>query len=165
MTALLVIGIVIILLFGFAVFMGAPYLPTLRERSKDALDLLNLKPGQILLELGSGDGRVLRAAAQRQIYSIGYEINPILFLYSKVASWRQREFITIRMANYWMVDWPKADAIYTFLLDPYMSKLDKKIVKYCNTKAVSIRLVSFAFKIPGKKINKQTSALFLYKYK
>ena len=68
MTTLFFLGVAIVLLFTSAVGFGAPFLPTLRKRVNDALDLLDLKEGQTMLELGSGDGRLLRAAAGRQIY-------------------------------------------------------------------------------------------------
>jgi hypothetical protein len=77
---LVVIGVV--LMFGFVVFFGAPYLPTLKPQIETALDLLDLKPGQTLIEVGSGDGRVLLAAAHRGLHAVGYELNPILVLFS-----------------------------------------------------------------------------------
>ncbi len=151
---------VIVLSFGFVVAFGAPYLPTLNRQTELALDLLNLKKGQTLLELGSGDGRVLKAAAKRGLFAIGYELNPILVLVSKIMTWKYRRNIKIIWGDYWKVQWPKPDGIFVFLLDKYMAKLDKKIVQ----QQLKVPLVSFAFKIPGKQILKQTSGLFLYKY-
>jgi ribosomal protein L11 methylase PrmA len=69
---------VLVILFGFVVAFGAPYLPTLRPQITMALDMLDLKKGQTLLELGSGDGRVMMAAAERGWNVIGYELNPLL---------------------------------------------------------------------------------------
>jgi SAM-dependent methyltransferase len=143
------------------VLFGAPYLPTLKKRAEDAFDLLDLKPGQILLELGSGDGRILRMAAKKGIKGIGYELNPLLVWYSQARNWRYRKLISFKCRNFWQVKLPECDGIYTFLLDKYMLKLDKKIIQ---EKHKSVKLVSFAFKIPDKKIIKQKNALFLYNY-
>ena len=74
MTVVFIIALVVVLLFGFVVIFGAPYLPTLSRQTEDALELLDLKTGQTLLELGSGDGRVLLAAAKRNLKAVGYEI-------------------------------------------------------------------------------------------
>ena len=93
------IGIAMVLLFGFTVLFGAPFLPTLKGRTGDALDMLDLKPGELLLELGSGDGRLLREAAKRGIRSIGYELNPLLVIYSKILLFKYRRLATIRLAN------------------------------------------------------------------
>ena len=117
------IGIACVLLFGFTVFFGAPYLPTLSNRADDALDMLDLSKGDLLLELGSGDGRLLQRAAKRGIKSIGYELNPLLVIYSRIRLWPYRKLASVKLANYWAVDLPKAQGIYVFLLQPYMQSL------------------------------------------
>jgi SAM-dependent methyltransferase len=80
----------LVLLFGFVVIFGAPYLPTLKKQTAEALDLLDLKPGQTLLELGCGDGRVVKAAAQRGLKVTGYELNPILVIIAKLNTIKYR---------------------------------------------------------------------------
>lgn len=155
-------GFLAVLLFGLVVLFGAPYLPTLNRQTIAALDLLDLKPGQTLLELGSGDGRVLIAAAKRGVNSIGYELNPLLVIYSRIRTWRQRGLITVHWGNYWRKDWPPTDGIFVFLLDKYMKKLDTNIIqRYPNRR---VKLVSFAFKIPGKKPTKEIDGVYLYVY-
>lgn len=151
-----------VLLFGFVVLFGAPFVPTLKKQKYAALELLHLKPGETLLELGSGDGRMLKAAAQKGMYAIGYELNPLLVLISLLATWRYRRLVSIRWANYWTAKWPPADGIYTFLLDKYMDKLDKKITQQYSDQ--NIQLASFAFKIPGKKVKAQKDGVYLYAY-
>ncbi len=155
------VGILIVLLFGFTAFFGAPYLPTLQKSTTDALDLLNLHPGETLLELGSGDGRLLAAAAERGVYSIGYELNPLLVVFTRIKYWRYRKFISVKCANYWTQKLPKAQGMYVFLLNPYMEKLDKKIVAEASK---PIKVVSNAFKIPGKKPLKVVRGMRLYLY-
>lgn len=161
MNAVVLVLASIVLLFGFVVLFGAPYLPTRKKQTKAALDLLDLKPGQTLLELGCGDGRVLRAAAARGIRGVGYELNPILVAAAWFMTLRYRKLVSIKWANFWTKEWPEADGIFVFLLDKYMSKLDKKIVQ----QGRSVKLASFAFKIPGKKAAKLKSGIFLYTYK
>jgi len=162
MTWLFVAIIITVVLFGMVVLFGAPYLPTLRAQSIEALDLLDLRPGQTLLELGSGDGRILREAAKRGIYSIGYELNPLLVVWSMYSSLKYRRYITIRWGNYWRHKLPATDGIYVFLLDKYMAKLNNKIEQDISG---NVKLVSFAFAIPGKKPAKESNGLKLYHYK
>jgi hypothetical protein len=71
---------VVFICFAGVILFGAPYLPTLKPQIHAALELANLRPGQTLIELGCGDGRVLIAAAHTGIKSIGYELNPLLAL-------------------------------------------------------------------------------------
>jgi hypothetical protein len=157
-----VVGLTGFLLFTFVIAFGAPFLPILKNQVEPALDLIDLKPNQTLLELGSGDGRILLAAAKRGINSVGYELNPLLVIYSKLMTWRYRKCIKVYWGNYWNKDWPKSDGIFVFLLQPYMNKLDKKIMQY-NYKPV--KLVSFAFTVDKRKPTKKLKGLYLYTYK
>jgi hypothetical protein len=158
---LVLVVVIIFLVFAFVILFGAPYLPTLNKRVDDAFELLDLKPGDTLLELGSGDGRVLKRAAQMGIKGVGYELNPLLVWYSQISCWRYRKLVTFKCRNYWQVTLPPADAVFVFLLDKYMAKLDKKITADMKT---PVKLVSHAFKVPGKNIVRQKNALFLYLY-
>lgn len=135
----------------------------MNKQRQEALDLLNLKSGETLIELGSGDGRMLVAAAKKGIYAFGYELNPILFVYSKLVCMQYRKLITVKYGNFWNKTWPTADGIYVFLHTRFMKKLDTKITQQqCGKK---VKVVSYAFKIPNKKVVKNVNALFLYEYK
>lgn len=161
MTFFILALIVIVLLFCSVVFFGAPYLPTLSIPKDVAFELLGLKKGQHLLELGSGDGRILAYAARRGIYATGYELNPLLVLYTKIRYYRYRRYIKVYCRNYWSVSWPETDAIYVFLLDKYMKKLDKKVIQ---SYSKPVKLVSFAFKIPHKRPESEKGGMYLYQY-
>jgi SAM-dependent methyltransferase len=52
----------------------APYVTTTREDVQRMLDLADLLPGDVLLDLGSGDGRIPIAAAERGALGFGVEI-------------------------------------------------------------------------------------------
>ncbi len=151
----------IVLLFGVVVLFGAPYVPTLRPQVKAALDLLDLKPGQTLLEIGSGDGKVLIAAAQRDIRAIGYEINPILVL---IARWRTRAYrdrVQVIWGNAFTKTWPVTDGIYIFGVQRIMPKLHKKIIQSIHK---PVKIVSFGFKIPAFENVEPKQGLYLYTY-
>ncbi|GAC1387144.1 MAG: hypothetical protein NVS1B7_5710 [Candidatus Saccharimonadales bacterium] len=147
--------------FTFVILFGAPFLPTLGAQVPKALDLIDMKPGETLIELGSGDGRVLLAAAERGLNAIGYELNPFLVIYSRIKVFKYRKQIKIIWGNFWNVNLPECDGIFVFLLQPYMNKLDKKIIQECSK---PVKLVSFAFTIPEKKVHVRDKGMFLYKY-
>ena len=159
---LLLLATGILLLFGFVLLRGAPYLPTLKKQTEELFELLDMKKGQTLLELGSGDGRVLAAAAERGIYAVGYELNPLLVIWTKLRYWKSRNYITVHWQDYWLANWPPSDAMYVFLLQPYMSKLDKKLIQY--KKPDNYLIVSNSFKITEKKPKKEKNGLFVYSY-
>ena len=157
--------VVAILLFGFVVFWGAPYLPTLKPQVDDGLDLLDLQPGQTLLELGCGDGRVMLAAAKRGLNVVGYELNPILVVVSWLLTWRYRRQVKVVWGSFWTATWPAADAVYVFLLDKYMPKLDKKIIQQRAQQDKPIKLLSQAFKLPQRLVTAHKGGTYLYYYK
>ena len=51
--------------YFLGVFTGAPYVPTERDRVERMLELAGVESGTMLADLGSGDGRILIAAARR----------------------------------------------------------------------------------------------------
>lgn len=151
------------LMLGFVVFFGPPYVPTLRRNMEAALDLLDIKPGQTMLDLGSGDGRVLAAAARRGINAVGIELSPVLFVVSWLRTLRYRRQVRIIWGNYFLTEWPPADAIFAFMIPRQMAKLDKRVEHWRGKRPV--RLASFAFSIPGKKPTATRNGIFLYTYK
>lgn len=176
MITLLVIAV--ILCFSLVIFVGPPYLPTLGKQVTVALDMLDLKPGDTIIELGCGDGKVLIAAAQLGWNVVGIELNPILCVVCKLRTWRYRKQIKVVMANYWNTDfWPPAantQGIFGFVLPKYMLKLDNSIKQWqtaatsnaskSTTAKPSVKLASFAFTIPGKKVMEERDGVFLYQY-
>lgn len=156
-----IIAGVVFIAFIFVIAFGAPYLPTLNKQIATALDLADLKPGQTLLELGSGDGRVWAAAAKKGYKAVGYELNPILVIYSWIRTRKYGQNVKIIWGNYWTSHWPEANGIFVFLLDKYMNKLDKKVIQEYGS---NVKLVSFAFRIPDREAAKEQNGLYLYEY-
>jgi SAM-dependent methyltransferase len=154
-------AILLILAYGSVLMFGAPYFPSLKPHIAAALDLLKLKKGQVVYDLGCGDGRFLKAAAQQGIKSVGYELNPFVFAYAWLTTRRYRKLVKIRWGNFWKADISKADAVFVFLLDKYMPQLDDKL-KAEGKKGLI--LASHTFKIPGKKPLAKKYGVFLYKY-
>lgn len=159
---LLLAVIFLVLIFGLVVFIGPPYVPTLRRQVDAALDMLDLKEGQTLLELGSGDGRVMLAAAKRGLKVVGIEINPVLAALSWLITFRYRKQVRIIWGTYWGAPWPRADAVFTFMLPKYMSRLDRRMEQW---RPERVLLASFAFAIPGKEPVEIRNGIYLYEYK
>ncbi len=56
--------------------LDVPYVPTPRPVVQAMLDLAELTPSDYLIDLGSGDGRIVVAAAQRGARAMGVDIDP-----------------------------------------------------------------------------------------
>lgn len=148
-------------MFGLGALLGAPWLPTRRRETDAALDLLGVQTGQTVVDLGSGTGSFLNAAARRGLYGVGYEINPILCVWSWVRTWPWRKQVTIYCRNYWRVKLPYCDGVYVFLIKRYMAKLDRKLE---GELPPGTPVVSYAFEVPGRTAQTERNGLYLYTY-
>lgn len=157
------IGLLLVLAYAFVLPFGAPFLPTHKKQTETVLDMLNLKPGQTFVDLGSGDGRLLAAAAQRGLRAVGYELNPFLVFYSWLITRRYGRLVKVRLGNFWRADLSNTEGIFVFLIGHRMKQLDKMIARF--SAAHEIKLVSHAFKIPGKEPSKKNGAMYLYIYR
>lgn len=147
-----------VLCFGLGAFLGAPFVPTHRRSTKQALDLLDLEPGQRLLDLGSGSGTLLVAAAKRGLIVTGIEINPVLWFIATIRLWRYRGRAKIILGNYWRTSWPMADGIYVFLIGHYMERLGRRLHKLQHPAVV----VSNIFAIPNLEASHHQDGLYRY---
>lgn len=161
MTIVTLTVLVVLFCFSFVVLFGAPYLPTLRKQIDISLDLLALNPGQTMLELGCGDGRVLVAAAERGWKVIGYELNPLLAFIAWLRTRKYGKRVKVVCGNFWVLKWPVTDGVYGFILPKYMEKLNKKVIQDCRK---PVKVVSFAFVIEGKRPDAEKDGVYLYKY-
>lgn len=155
----------LIFLFALAVVRGAPYVPTKRRPLEKAFDeLYQLSERDTLVDIGSGDGIVLRVAAKRGAKAIGYELNPILVVISRLLS--KSTLITVRLADFWLTSLPKETTIiYTFGESRDIEKMYKKAEETAQKYKKSIYFMSFGFDVPGKKPYKFNDSFYLYKVK
>jgi hypothetical protein len=162
MTQWIIIGC-ILLLFGAVVFRGAPYVPTLRRSVQHALDVLNLEKDDLLVDLGAGDGVVLKAAAARGWRAIGYEINPLLCLVARLRCMSAHGRVKVRWRDFWLTDLPEdAKAVFVFLAGPHMPHLARKLDTVMKGRREPLKVLSYGFAIPGYLPKKISNGLFLY---
>jgi SAM-dependent methyltransferase len=56
--------------------LDVPYVPTPQEVVEKMLDVTNVGPDDYVIDLGSGDGRIVIAAAKRGARGVGIDLNP-----------------------------------------------------------------------------------------
>lgn len=155
--------IALVAMFGLVAFKGAPYVPTKRKPLQRAFDhLYQLSTKDLLVDIGSGDGVVLRIAAARGARSVGYEINPLLVIVSRLLS--RSSLITVQLANYWNVTFPpETTIVYTFGDSRDIVKMYKKAEDAAYEHKKIIYFMSFGFNVPTKKHVKYDGHFYLYK--
>lgn len=165
MNLLILVLALLVLPFGLVLFFGAPYLPTMKPTSKTAIKLLGLKKGDLLVDLGCGDGALMVEAAKLGIESIGYEMNPLVFAIGWLRTRKYRKFITIKLGNFWKHNLPpETTAVFTFLHTRFMKRLDLYLINQAQKIEKPFILASYTFKIPGKEVTNQVDGVFLYSY-
>ena len=126
-----------------------PFVPTPKAITDGMLDFAELKPGQVVYDLGAGDGRVLLAAEKRvpTIKAIGYEGAIGVWLLSKFRMWLRGSKVTMLCEDFMKnVDFSDADVIFTYLSIESMKKLKPKFDVQLKDGA---RVVTHAFRVPG----------------
>ena len=167
MTILLwLIGASLFTSFLLIVFRGAPFVPT---RSRDIERLFTLhrfSRGDVFVDLGSGDGRILAAAARHGIDSVGYEFNPFLVGYSR---WRLRGVVpkpSVRLEDFWRAALPERTVVvFVFLAGPFMAKLDRKLQSEAKRLGHDIMLISYGMKIPDRAVESSSGGYLTYRYR
>ncbi len=148
---LIVLQLFFLVLLGSAAYAGlkaAPWVPTGKKSLQTCLDLCELVPGQTIFDLGSGDGRLLLAAADRDVKAIGYEMSLGFYLLSQVRTLfhPKRALISTHWSDFWKADWCEADVIYVFLTRRIYPKLCQKLL--AETKP-GTKVVTYIWPIDG----------------
>ena len=110
---------------------GAIYFPTPAATVKKMLDLAKVKPKDTVIDLGSGDGRILIAAARRRATAIGYEIDPVLARQSRllIAKANLSHLTSVKCKSLWRADLNQATVITLYLFPRFMNRLQKILEK------------------------------------
>ncbi|XP_035781035.1 ATP synthase subunit C lysine N-methyltransferase-like [Anopheles albimanus] len=111
-----------------------PYVPATPNQIRNVLSHIRPRPtGSRLLDIGSGDGRIVIAAvrAQPSIRADGVELNPWLVYYSRLAALRNGVLGRTRFFRYdlWKFSLAPYDHIVIFGVEQMMEDLEKKIVR------------------------------------
>ena len=125
---------------------GALYVSTSRVRISAFLDAVPMKAGQLLVDIGCGDGRVLRQVRRRyEVRAVGYELNLLAYVKAKLLCFGRKN-IQIRWRNFWTVDLSDADVVFCYLFPDVMRNLAAKLKSDLKPGAV---VVSCNFHLPG----------------
>lgn len=142
---------------------GAIYYPTTDEAVEQMLKLAKVSSKDTLIDIGSGDGRILMAAAGIGAKAIGYEINPFLV-------WKSRQFIheakldklaTVYWKSFWKADFNEATVMTVYLFPNLMNRLQLLIEKKINH---PILVVTNNYTFSKKKTVKKKGKINLYNF-
>ncbi|KAL0277838.1 UNVERIFIED_CONTAM: hypothetical protein PYX00_004981 [Menopon gallinae] len=143
-----------------------PYVPATPKQVENVLEALKGKSGKVI-DLGSGDGRIVMAAARNGFHSTGIELNVVLVIYSKLVS------LFSGLQNK-----PKfyLRNIFKFNLKPYRnvvifgvdSMMEQLKIKFSQELLEGTHIIACRFPLPGKTpiqtIGSGIDTVWVYKY-
>ncbi len=129
----------------------APYVPSPQPIVDRMLEIANLKPGEVLYDLGCGDGRVLIAAVQKyHARAVGVELNGKIYkrAQDRINLLGLQNHIELIHGDLLDVDLSPADVVTLYLMRSSNEGLRPRLEKYLKPGA---RVVAHDFPVPGWK--------------
>jgi predicted nicotinamide N-methyase len=166
------VGVIFLVLYGLGIIFvmytdkhGAPWVPTPFKKVRKMLHMAQVKPGEVVLDLGSGDGRVLVVAAREfGAQAVGIEIDPLRVLWTRLwlRALRLQHQARVVRGNLFTAEIGEADVVTLFLRQSTNQLLMVKLLLELRPET---RVVSHMFTFPGWEIIDQDrdAKLFLYK--
>ena len=154
---------VVVLILGFTAFFGAPYVPSRRKELKMLFDeTYKLNPNDTLVDLGSGDGVVLRVAREYGASAVGYELGPVYYLLSKILA-RGDKRQSIHMTSYWSADFPKGTTVvYAFSDGRDIAKVGQLVQEQSDRLQKALTLITLGAQLGSYKPAKTFRAYHIY---
>jgi len=166
------IFLVLVMLFivsnlAFAIF-AVPWVPTRNKFAKKMFELVELKPGETVIDFGCGDGSMLLTAVREfgAAKGIGFELNPGLRWIGRIRAIFAgvSKKIDLRGGNFFKTEWPKADVVATYLFPETQVKLEPMLKKAYPS---GTRVVSRTFVYPTlpleKTIRVENETIYFYR--
>lgn len=124
---------------------GAPWVPTSMRTVHKMLKMAEVEPGDLLYDLGCGDGRTIITAARRYgAQAVGIEIDPLRYLWCQLAITvlGLRDRVQILYGDFFRHDLSRADVVTCYLLQSTNNKLEEKFKRELSS---GTRVVSNTF--------------------
>ncbi|XP_063255914.1 ATP synthase subunit C lysine N-methyltransferase isoform X2 [Prinia subflava] len=119
-----------------------PFVPATAAQIQNVLKMLENRSGS-LVDIGSGDGRIVIAAAKKGFQAVGYELNPWLVWYSRYRAWRDGVHQNTRfyISDLWKVSFSHYRNVVVFGVPQMMPQLEKKLEEEleCNARIIACR--------------------------
>jgi predicted RNA methylase len=124
----------------------SPWWRTNKRIAKIMCRLAKIKKGDVIYDLGSGDGQALLTASRLGASGIGIEIDPFRVLISRLVFLLngKSDKIQIVRKNFFDVDLARATVIFAYLVPKTLAKLKPKFLKELKP---GTRIVTFVYKI------------------
>lgn len=143
----IVLAITVLIPTAVAFLTGAPWVPTPLARVKKMLELGNIKPGDRVYELGTGDGRLVHLAKKlHKADAIGLELSPIIFALAKIRGFFVRSKAKVLLRDFRYYNMGDAKVLFFYLLPDILKNMREKWIAELKP---GTKIISYAFSIEG----------------
>lgn len=126
------------------------FVPTPPSAVERMVEIAEIRPGEVVYDLGCGDGRIVIAAAKRQkIKAVGVDIDP-----ERVAESRENvraagldSSVEIRQADVFDLDLSEADVVFLYLTP----RLNERLMPQLRHLKPGARIISYEFDMGSAK--------------
>jgi len=159
---ILIVGILLLAAVFSPLFLGVPFLPTHKKQAEKMMALAQVGKGTKVVDLGSGAGRLIFMAQKNGATSVGYELNPFLFLWTKlvILLGKKSGQVQVFLKSIYEANIKEADVIFMFLYPPHMKKIADKIFTEAKPGA---RILSYAFRFLDREPTAKEQGIYVYK--
>lgn len=148
--------------FYLSFFTGAPFVTTPMHIVTEMIELAKLKKTDVVVDMGSGDGRILIAAAKKGAHAKGWELNPFLVAWTKLVAriYHVQTAVTVFCTSYHQANLTEATVVMFYNIPSHVPALEKKLQKELRP---GTKILSYQFPLHTFTLKKQTtSGIFLY---
>jgi SAM-dependent methyltransferase len=133
---------------AYAALSSAPWVPITKKDIPELFEIAGVKRGGIFVDIGCGDGRILKIAQERCMRGRGYEISFLFYLIAKLRflfSPSPRPEIFFK--SFWSADISDADIVFFFLTPRVYEKVGEKLFQELKSGAC---VISYVWPIPRR---------------
>jgi SAM-dependent methyltransferase len=121
-------GILIVLMIVSTVWqfsVPVPFVPSFPRAVIAMIEQADLRPGERILDLGAGDGRVLRAAVRAcpGVHAVAVETVPTTYALGRFRSWLARDAIHWHRGSLFDYNLQHVDCLFLYLYPKVMERL------------------------------------------
>jgi len=126
------------------------FVPTPQEAVNKMLEMAQVKKGDVVYDLGCGDGRIVVTAAKKYgVKAVGYDIDPQRVKESRenVRTNQVEHLVTIKQEDIFTLDLSAANVVTLYLLP----ELNVKLMPQLSKMKPGSRIIAFDFDMRGAK--------------
>ncbi|NHJ06193.1 MAG: SAM-dependent methyltransferase [Candidatus Heimdallarchaeota archaeon] len=162
---IVLVGTIILFSISWPNIRGAPWVPTRMKKVQKMLTLANIQPGELIYDLGCGDGRIIVMAARKfNARAVGIEIDLFRYLWCQflITVLCLRRKVKVVYGDFFKKNISDANVVFCYLLQSTNDRLEEKLIKELQP---NTRVISNTFMFHGLPLDETEGISGIYVYR